>query len=292
MDPVRLSVVVACRRPGPLLTTALDAVRAALEGVPSEVILAVPGDCASAPEVLARQDVTQVLAPPDALIPELWGWGLRVAHGAATAFTTAEFEVSPGWARALLSCLESGAAGAGGAIALGKRSGVVARAVYFLRYSAFLPPRGGPAADIPGDNAAYVGDALRRHAPSMTEGFWEVDFHRRIKREGATLRFAPEAAVTFRSDDALAERMRERYRHGRYSGRYRTRVLGHPWWRGVLATPLVPAVLALRVLRRARRRGLLAPALSCLPALLPLAGAWAVGEAAGAVAGRAARGSA
>jgi hypothetical protein len=51
----------------------------------------------------------------------------------------------------------------------------------------------------------------------------------------------------------------------------------------VLAAPLVPAVLALRVARRAARSGRLGAALAGFPALLPLAAAWAMGEAAGAL---------
>jgi hypothetical protein len=192
----------------------------------------------------------------------------------------------------LLDSLASGATGAGGAIALGSGASVVGRAVYFLRYSAFQPPLGdGPAHEIPGDNAAYRTDALRRHAPSMTNGFWEVDFHRRIRAEGGRLRFAADATVTFRSGGTLADRLGERFRHGRYSGAYRTGTLGHRWWRGVLATPLVPGVLAARILRRAARTGTLGPALGGLPALIPLASAWALGEATGALGARPARAS-
>jgi hypothetical protein len=190
----------------------------------------------------------------------------------------------------LLATVASGATGAGGAITLGPGASVVDKAVYFLRYSAFQPPLDGPAVEIPGDNAGYRTDALRRHASHMADGFWEVDFHREVRAEGGSLRFAGDAAVTFRAGGSLLDRLVERFRHGRYSGGYRVRALGHPWWRGLFATPLVPAVLTARILRRASRTGRLGAALSSLPALLPLAAAWALGEAAGALDARAAAG--
>jgi hypothetical protein len=290
-SPLELSVVVACRRPGPALAEVLGALRTACGGISAEILLACAGSWLPASDLLAAAPEARAISgPADALVPDLWGLGLREARGGVTAFTTAEFLVSRTWARALLDSLGSGATGAGGAIALGERASVVDRAVYFLRYSAFQPPLDdGPVGEIPGDNAAYRSDALRRHSGSMAGGFWEVDFHRRIRREGGTLRIARDATATFRSGGTLPERLRERFRHGRHSGAYRAGPLGHPWWRGVLAAPLVPALLAARVLRRAARAGRLGSALGGLPALLPLAGAWALGEAVGALGARTGR---
>jgi hypothetical protein len=277
----RLSVVLACRRTGPALCQAVEALRRACEGLPVEILICLPAGIPPDPGIRAA---TWVTGPPRALVPELWAGGLAAATGNVTAFTSAEFLVPPSWARALLSGLESGATGAGGAIALGERASMVDRAVYFLRYSAFQPPvADGPAHEIAGDNAAYRTVALRRHAAHMANGFWEVDFHRRLRAEGGTLRFAADATVTFRSAGTLRERLRERFRHGRHSGAYRADTLGHGWRRAVLAAPLVPAVLALRVARRAARSGRLGAALAGFPALLPLAAAWAIGEAAGAL---------
>jgi hypothetical protein len=288
--PPRLSVVVACRRPTRDLGEVLDALRTACRGVETEILVVTPpGPPGPLPTVPAVRWIT---GPARALVPELWGAGLGEAAGEVTAFTTTEFRVPISWARALLDSLASGATGAGGAIALERGATVVGRAVYFLRYSAFQPPLDdGPATEIPGDNAAYRTDALRRQAHHMASGFWEVDFHRRIRAEGGTLRFAADATVTFRSGGTLADRLGERFRHGRYSGAYRTGTLGHPWWRGVLATPLVPVVLLGRILRRAARTGRLGRALGGLPALGPLAAAWALGEAAGALGARFGRAS-
>jgi hypothetical protein len=286
----RLSVVIATRPSRPGLAASLEALGQACAGIPSEILIVHPGGGPPPASDLAGLESGRVLAgPPDALTPELWAVGLRAAVGDVTAFTTGEFVVPSSWARALLSALESGAAGAGGAIALGRPATVVDRAVYFLRYSGFQPPASeGPAPEIAGDNAAYRTAALRRHAAHMTDGFWEVDFHRRLRAEGGTLRLAADATVTFRSAGTLRERLRERFRHGRYSGAYRAATLGHGWRRGVLAAPLVPAVLMLRVARRATRAGRLGAALAGFPALVPLAVAWAMGEAVGALHTRAA----
>jgi hypothetical protein len=232
-------------------------------------------------------EVTTKQCPKDALTPVMWGEGVRLARGRLVAFTTDQLRVSPGWARSLLIAASDGVAGVAGPIDLGPKTGVTTAAAYFLRFSAFAPerwPKAASARDIPGDNAAYLREAVMRQADLLHDGFWEVEFHRRFEREGLTLRMTPDARATFVGPVAFGAMLRGRFRHGKEFGISRVRRHGESRAKLLLAAPLVPFVLMARIGKRAaavpRTRG------RFLAALMPLgvlAGSWAVGEAAGAL---------
>lgn len=229
-------------------------------------------------------DLHVVTTAANAPVPVLWSRGIAAARGAVVALTTGHFFVSRGWAQALLREISQGAIGASGPIALASGTGLVGRAVYYLRYSAFMQPADGRAVEIPGDNAAYDRRALERHAESHASGFWEVDFHRRIRAEGGWLTFTSDALAFVGRSFTFGSFLRQRFRHGRHYGAYRVTTLGTSRLRCLLAAPLVPFVLVGRILRRAAATpGALGSSLSSLPALLPFAGAWAAGEVWGAL---------
>jgi hypothetical protein len=191
------------------------------------------------------------------------------------------------WARSLLGGIERGRTGVAGSLALAPDTGAVDWAVFYLRYSNFLDDVDRDrevAGEIPGDNAAYRRDALDRHASSFVDGFWEVDFHRRIRAEGARLALVPGATTRFRPFASLWSFVQQRFEHGCQFGAWRVTSDGRPAWRIVIAAPVVPFVLvgriAGRVLRKPPERVRFVRA---LPALLTLATAWAAGEAWGAL---------
>jgi GT2 family glycosyltransferase len=282
----RLSIVIACLNAERTVAACLDALRAACAEYNVEMIAVYPAD-APLPERIRDEyrDVRVLFAPPGTLVPVLWAEGFRVSSGGVVAFTTGHCVVGPAWARSLLEAIDQGAAGAGGALALnGDDSGPVDWAVYFLRYSAFMPPQpAGDIDEIPGDNAAYARVVLERHAESLADGFWEVDFHRRVHADGEHLVMVPEATATFGRSFSFRTILRHRFLHGRHYGWYRAQYGLAPGWRGILAGPLVPLVLTARILRRVAERPMeWRRALASLPILLPLAGSWALGEMTGA----------
>ncbi|CAN5819274.1 hypothetical protein BH23GEM7_BH23GEM7_03530 [soil metagenome] len=282
----RLSVIVACVEAERTIDRCLGSLRTACADREHEVIVVHPCDTALAERVRRDHPWVRLLsAPQESLVPELWALGLAVSKGEVIAFSTGHCVVPPQWARALLAALAGGATGAGGALQLGPGAGVVGGAVYFLRYSAFMPPLpAAEVAEIPGDNAAYPRSALERHGAILADGFWEVEFHRRARAEGGRLVGVPEATVSIWPAFSFATILRQRFQHGRHFGAYRVSATGAPRWRGVLAAPVVPILLLTRILRRvARRPGMRVRALLTLPALLPLAAAWAAGEAWGAL---------
>lgn len=281
----RLSVVVACVEARRSIDRCLASLEAACADVPAEILVVHPGDEVLADHVRgSRPAVRLVAAHPGALVPELWAEGFRVSKGTVVAFFTGHTFAGPAWARALLQGIDAGFTGVGGALALAAGTGVVDWAVYLLRYSAFLPPAPtGVVPEIPGDNAAYERTALERHRGSFAAGFWEVEFHRRIRAEGARLTFAADATVEFGPSFAFGTIFRHRFHHGRRFGEYRVTAESVPPVRVMAAAPLVPVALAARVLRRVRSRpGLFTRAVVALPLLLVLGAAWAAGEGWGA----------
>jgi hypothetical protein len=286
-DIPELSVVLACARESAPAGPSLEALRIACRGTTAEVIVVYAGGLPlPATEGEGTLPALRTVAgAADALVPELWAQGAEAARGEVVAFTIPECRVPPTWAAALVAAVRGGAAGAGGGFALAEDADLVTRGTYFLRYSAY-PPVSAPETrgEIAGDNAAYAGAALRRRRESLAAGFWEVEFHRLIRAEGARLIMTPGAVATFHGPVRLGALWRQRLRHGRRFGAWRVRELGHAPWRVVAAAPLVPAVLAARVLHRLRGRpALLRRALPALPVLLTLGTAWACGEALGAL---------
>lgn len=283
LEAPELSVVLACPD-GRAPDDALGALRRGTEGVSTELLVAAPPDRPSPcpAEADGSPRPRRVQGPAEALVPELWGAGLRAARGSAVAFTTTRFRVGEGWGRALVDALAEGAAGAGGPIRLGAGAGFRCRAVHLLRYADFGPGRAaGPVEEIPADNAAYWRTALDRAGGSGEEGFWDVEVHRRLRSDGGELAWVPRAEAKMVDSAALPAFLLQRFRHGRRYGRYRARELETPVWRSLAAAPLVPVVLTVRALRRHGRRAL-AASLPAVPHLLLMAAAWAAGEARGA----------
>mgnify|MGYP003889415815 CR=1 FL=1 len=229
-------------------------------------------------------------AERSALVPVLWGEGLAAARGTAVAFTINECVVQEGWSRTLVDGLRGTTGGVGGRLRLDATASRTARAIFYLRYAAFLGTVDEPARevrDVAGDNAAYRRDVLLRYPQSLRHGFWEVETHHYMRADGVTLALLPGMDASFGGAPRLARLVRQRFAHGAHFGAWRVASGGRRRWQIVLAAPLVPFALLMRAARAGARagrpRGELA---SVVLPFLALATAWAVGEAVGAVAGR------
>ena len=235
-----------------------------------------------------RADVSlRVLPTPDeALAPVLWGLGLMASDRDVVAFTINQCVVQQGWALALLDGLTGGDVGVGGRMELATNASRTARAIYFLRYSAFLGADDGArrqVKDIAGDNAAYRRDALMQYG-TYAHGFWEIEPHHNMRAGGATLAMMPGMTATFGGSPSLSSFMRQRFAHGQHFGEWRVRLGGRRPWQMAVASPLVPLVFFGRTLGRVRGiRGRTSALLGAIVPFLALAGAWAAGEVSGAL---------
>lgn len=287
---MELSVVVAATDASRSIERCLRHLERSCAGLRAELLVVDASTDDTAARVAAlRGAATLFRLRPGTLTPQLWAEGYRRSSGRIVAFTTGHCLVLPAWARSLVQALEAGAAGAGGPLVLGRDTGPLDWAVFYLRYSAFTPERLGAgriAGDIAGDNAAYRREALDRHAAALERGFWEIDFHRRLRADGDWLAAVPAALIEFGPSFPLRTIISHRFAHGTHFGAARVRGGARARWQIVLAAPLVPLVLAARAAarvlgtNRGRWRFVVA-----LPWFLVLASAWAAGEAWGAMRG-------
>ena len=288
------SVVVATVDSVRSIRACLKHLHATLEGTDSEIIVvdaSRDGTADVAEEVGGLFELIRL--PYGTLTPDLWAAGISRSRSAVVALTTGHCLVPRAWARALAEQINSNVVGIAGALDVDDDSGVLDWAVFYLRYSEFIPFVNRSAEhvhSIPADNAAYDGPEIRRYVESTTAGFWEVDFHRSALAAGKSLAFVAAATAYFGRSFPFTTIAAHRFAHGRHSGSWRVQTGASSAVRSVLAAPLVPFVLAARTARRVTRvHGHLTRFLASLPIFLVLAASWAAGEAWGAVAGPDAR---
>ncbi len=287
---LQLTVVIASVDCARTIAPSVRAALASCKSISAQIIIAdasIDGsaDIASS----AFPDVTILREPPGTLVPVLWAHGMALARGEIIALSIGQCVVEPGWASALLAAIAGGAAGAGGALQLDRRASATDGAVFLLRYASFTRasvPAARAVPDIAGDNAAYRHDLLAAHADSWRDGFWEIDFHRRLDPANGDLLLIPGAVATFRSRARLSTYLKQRLEHGKHFGGWRVGARRDQRVRLILAAPLVPFVLMGRIARRAGAAGMLRTFLTSLPQLFLLASAWALGELLGALRAR------
>ena len=282
-----LTVVIASIESSRSIAQCLSHLARSCEGLGSELIVADASSDDTAVQVRALGGpVTLISSAPGTVAPELWAAGYRRATGRVVAFTTGHGLVAPGWATALVQAIDNGATGAGGPLVLANNTGPVDWAIFYLRYAGFMPHTlgsGRTAGEIAGDNSAYARTALDAHSATFERGFWEIDFHRRIRAQGGWLVAVPSATVEFGRSFPFARILRHRFVHGRSFGAARVSSGARAVWQILFAAPLVPFVLAGRAAGRAARGPSPWRFVAALPWFLILASAWAAGEAWGAL---------
>jgi len=285
--PVDLSVVVASVDGSRSRSACLDHLLTSCASLEAEILICEASD--RGPEIADLPDrVTTWRFPSETLTPVLWGEGLRRANGRVVAFTTTHFLVGEHWARRLVEAVDAGAAGAGGPVVIAPGTGPLDWAVYFLRYSAFMPATLGAgriSGELAGDNAVYSRAALEPHRARLAQGVWDVDVHRWLRADGHGLVAVPEATAAYAASSRFRTIALHRFRHGRQYGAGRVSRGERSRWLVVCAAPAVPLVLALRAGRRVLGADRDLRFVLSLPWFLLLAGAWAVGEAWGALRG-------
>jgi hypothetical protein len=281
-----VAIVVALTDPvGPGFEARLA--RFADEAGPHGEVLVVDGSGTGTSEWLAERFTNVRVIPSHSclLAPQLWRVGLLATDARLVALATAQMKPRTGWFAALRDRLDqSGAAGVGGPIEPGNHLSITDRAVALLRYANDFPPlhRSKPI-DPPGDNSLYRRDSLMACESAWLHGFWEVEVHQALRERGETLALADSAVVTFEGGTGLISMFRQRIRHSRRYGAWRSQEMGSmARLARVTACPLVPPLLLIRIIKILRAREMpLTPWLPALPCLMALASAWAIGEAVG-----------
>ena len=235
-------------------------------------------------ELVRRFDWVQWLDPAgDALIPNLWSKGMAVANGEIVAITIGHFVPASDWLEQIKQAhrrLDS--AGIGGAIDPPRGGSAVDWATYFLRYSNYFKyEREQTVTDIAGDNASYKREAISAHWESISEGFWEPEFHRLLLATGQSMTFVPVIRVTQRASFGIRRFCAQRLSHGRHFGRERMHGKSLVFrLAGLAAAPLIPVILLGKIVRRLTKKpSYLGAFLGSLPVLFLFIVFWALGEA-------------
>ncbi|MEO8189927.1 MAG: hypothetical protein ABI682_06260 [Acidobacteriota bacterium] len=267
MTRVSISLVVA-------VAAGMNAAQSHLEAFRSQL------DMSGDDELLLE---TAAEAGGSALVPVLWSRGIARARGDVVALTTGSMDPAPGWAQAIRDEMREGIAGVGGAIEPASGLTALDWAVHLCRYSAYLLPFAAHRArTLPGDNAAYRRESIEPLRTLWAGGFWETEIDAALVAAGATLIVTPSIVVRHGRSAGFASFCRNRFRHGRRSGRGRRRAASALLTAlRVAGAPLVPFVLLGRIARRAAPRGYTRQLLMAIPWLLPFLTAWAAGEALG-----------
>jgi glycosyltransferase involved in cell wall biosynthesis len=228
--------------------------------------------------------VKLIPAPAAALMPELWETGIRQSTGGIVALTTTHFVPRHEWLEQITQAHRADFAGIGGAIENDPRGTLTDWAVYFCRYSAFIPPfAAGTVRDIAADNASYKRLAIDQCREVRRNGFWEAMVHDRFRKTGQKLRLDPGIVVHHKRSFTLTGFVAQRFRHGRQFGS--ARALRSPGLKRLIyltLSPSIPLLLFFRIARRAiANQRYVGKFLISLPILLLFLASWSLGEASG-----------
>lgn len=281
-----VSVVVAVRNFRHSLRECLNQLALQAQSRDVEIIVvdaSTDGSAQIASEFSTR--IKLLRADPQSLVPQLWSLGIEASAAPLVALTIGQCVAEPRWIDDILAMAASheGSAGFGGAIDPPRGGRWRDWALYFSRYSAYMPPLiAAPTLELAGDNAAYRKSALAACEYAET-GFWENLIHHHVRSLGWTLSFSAGMRVRLGAGVGALQFCRERYRHGLYFGSTRPGDSVHVRLIRVLTAPAVAPYLVARIgLRVARhRRDWLLRYASALPWLMLFVASWSIGEAVG-----------
>ena len=282
-DGVELSIVVAADEAGPGLRRCLDALRPQVNSPRMEVIVA----DGSASESGWRENVSWLRTlrlRPGSEVPQLWSAGIEAARGRIIALTIEQCVPARDWASSVLRAHSSECVAIGGAINASADLGLADWAIYFCRYSRFMPTAAAEYLDdLAGDNCSYKRAAFEGLREVIASGFWETFFHGALRKRGDRLLFDPSVVVAYAGPISYRRFLRRRFAHAcLFAARRSGEMSAAQRFVRTAASPLVPLVLfrriAARVWCRGRRRGKF---LACLPLLLTFLVSWGAGEGLG-----------
>ncbi len=279
-------MVVATTHGGPTVHECLARLARQAEGRRVEIIV-VDGSTDASVRIGSDDSshIRLVNANPDWLVPQLWSLGIQEARGPIVALTIGQCLPDANWIESILraAAADDRCAGFGGSIDGPHQGRWRDWAMYFSRYSAYLPPVGNTlTAEIAGDNAAYRMTALNDCAEARS-GFWENLIHHHLRSRGWTLRLATDMRVQLGPCPSAWRFCRERYRHGRHFASTRPGTAGPARLIRMVTAPALAPFLILRIGRRvaSHRRDWLLTYLLTLPWLVAFMTSWSLGEAVG-----------
>lgn len=280
-----ISVVVATKYGGRTLHECVERLARQAPDRRVEIVVIDAASDRTGPALEYGSRVRVLAVSPERLIPQLWSAGIQASSAPIVALTIGQCLPDANWIESILTMAarHDRCAGFGGSID-GPRDGRWRDwAMYFSRYSAYMPPLPDQITEeIAADNAAYRMAALEG-CEEARSGFWENLVHRHVRARGWTIMLAGDMQVELGPCPSAWGFCRERYRHGRHFASTRPGTAGPARVIRTATAPALAPFLILRIGRRVagRRRDWIGRYLQALPWLAAFMTAWALGEAAG-----------
>jgi hypothetical protein len=276
----RVTVVIASNAPPARLSACLDA----LADQRDDAVEVLVHEARESPaELRTRFPWAQFTLSQGSLVPELWRDGFRSATGDVVAFTIAQMVPAPDWIAAIRRLTVDHEA-IGGAIDPGAGLRLSDWAEYFCRYARDMRPFAAHVnSDLPGDNVVFSKRRLDEIEPALETGYWEVIAHPALEQRGVVLWHTPELVVAMGRSAGFTAFAHQRLEHGRLYGHQRGANFSPVRNAvGVVAAPVVPILMTLRVYRRVFRKGRnRMRALAAFPVIAAYSVVWAYAEARG-----------
>jgi glycosyltransferase involved in cell wall biosynthesis len=279
-----LSIVIGAQN---AYSTIIPCLQSLLEQVGDQAIeiLVVDGSTDDTAEIVASQftSVNLIRNQTQLLVPHLWGIGIQQAKAPIVAITTAHCIPSKRWISSILEITnrKQTSAGWGGAILPPNQLSPRDWAVYFTRYSAFMPAIAeGSTTEIAGDNAVYCKLALDKYWKNSANGFWETLFHHELRQNGESLYLSPNIEVKLGSKNHSWYFCQSRFRHGYHYGSTRPKTSELNKLMRIISAPILMPFLVLRIgLRIAKKHpDWIFIYVLALPWLVTFLSAWSLGE--------------
>jgi hypothetical protein len=274
-----VTVVIGSNTPSDRLAACLQALEPQREGVE---VLVHEGET-SPTELQERFSWARFTTVPGQLVPEHWRDGIDLAQGEIVALTIAQMIPAPDWIETIRK-LHATHDVVGGAIDPGRRLRLADWGEYFCRYARDMAPFAPQGhVELAGDNAAYKRALLEGIRETYRKGFWEPVSHRRLEADGIVLWHDPSLLVRQGRSSGFVAFVKQRLEHGRRYGHQRGRHFSKGRNAvGVIAAPLVPGLMTVRVLREVFGKGRhRLRALAALPLIVTYNAVWAYAEARG-----------
>ncbi|HEY9677486.1 MAG TPA: glycosyltransferase [Drouetiella sp.] len=283
MPQAPVSVVVASQNARASIVECLNEVLTQVRDYDAEILVA-DASTDGTDKIIAEKfpHIRMLKGQSSDLIPHLWGLGMRNAMAPVVAITNAQCIPETGWLAKIMSTFESESVCAvGGPILPPVTNSALDWAIYFSRFTAFMPPvASGEIGELPGDNVAYTKAGLEQFWKNPENGFWETLFHHELRQHQQRLFMSPDVKVHLAHTADASDFFSVRMRHGRHYGSTRpntslpariVRILSAP-----ILVPYLVGRMGVRVLKK--RKDFLPFYLLALPWLTVFTIAWAVGE--------------
>ena len=281
-----VSIVIASGAGGEFLFRLLDSLADQVRVERSETIV-VDRVGGPIPDRLQREypwvQLVSVTTPADghkSSVPELRAMGVEHATGEIVAVIEEHCRAPAGWLRAIRESFQPDDAAIGGPILDDDWKRRRDWVVYFSEYHNYLPPwPDAPRASLNGANTAYRRAHLMKHRDAMRRGYWEVEVHPLLEREGS-LRGLQRLGVHHTGPFHFLYYLRQRFLLARVWGAMQREKVSLPKRLFYLVfAPLFPFLLFARIASRVRQSGkYFTEFAAASPLLVPVMFAYVAGE--------------